>query len=74
MIIRRKIFYNNTKFKALLIIYKEVIQLKNIRGYYNKIVIDTDFPTIGAVYMAVSDKTHYFFYLLIVAHLTRTLS
>jgi hypothetical protein len=46
---------------VLLIICKEVIQLKNVRGYYSKVIIGTDFPTIRAVYMAVSNKTLYFF-------------
>ena len=45
----------------LLVIYKKVIQLKNVKGYYSKVIIGTDFPTIGAVYMAVSDKTLYLF-------------
>jgi hypothetical protein len=67
---KKEILYGNVKFKALLVIYKEVIQLKNIRGYYSKVIISTNFPTIRAVYMAVNDKMLYFFYLLIVACLT----
>jgi hypothetical protein len=58
---KKEILYGNIKFKALLVIYKEVIQLKNIRGYYNKVIIGTDFLTIGAVYIAVSNKTLYLF-------------
>jgi hypothetical protein len=58
---KEEILYSNTKFKALLVIYKEVIQLKNIRGYYSKVIIGTNFLTIGAVYMAVSDKILYLF-------------
>ena len=58
---KKEILYNNAKFKALLVIYKEVIQLKNIRGYYSKVIISTDFPTIGAVYIVVSNKTLNFF-------------
>jgi hypothetical protein len=58
---KEEILYSDAKFKALLVIYKEVIQLKNIRGYYSKVVISTDFLTIRAVYMAVSDKTLYLF-------------
>ena len=54
---KEEILYSNIKFKALLVIYKEVIQLKNIRGYYSKVIINTNFPTIRAVYMVVSDKT-----------------
>ena len=58
---KKEIFYNNIKFKALLVIYKEVIQLKNVRGYYSKVIISTNFLTIGAVYIAVSNKTLYLF-------------
>ena len=58
---KKEIFYSNIKFKVLLVIYKEVIQLKNVGGYYNKVIISTDFPTIGVVYMAVSNKTLYLF-------------
>ena len=58
---KEEILYSNIKFKVLLVIYKEVIQLKNVGGYYSKVIIGTDFPTIGAVYMAVSDKTFYLF-------------
>jgi hypothetical protein len=47
--------------KRFLVICKEVIQLKNIRGYYSKVIIGTNFLTIGAVYMAVSDKMLYLF-------------
>ena len=61
-------------FEVLLVIYKKVIQLKNVKGYYSKVIIGTDFLTIGAVYMAVSDKIFYFFYLLIAAYLIRTLN
>ena len=53
---KKEILYSNAKFKALLVIYKEVIQLKNIGGYYSKVIINTNFSTIGAVYMAVSNK------------------
>ena len=45
----------------LLVICKEIIQLKNIRGYYSKVIISTDFLTIKAVYMAVNNKILYFF-------------
>jgi len=58
---KKEILYGNTKFKALLAICKEVIQLKNIRGYYSKVVIGTNFPTIRAVYIVVSNKTLYLF-------------
>ena len=58
---KEKIFYNNAKFKVLLVIYKEVIQLKNIGGYYSKVIIGINFPTIKAVYMAVNNKILYFF-------------
>ena len=58
---KEEILYSNTKFKALLVIYKEVIQLKNVGGYYSKVIIDTNFPTIRAVYIVVSDKTLYLF-------------
>ena len=58
---KKEILYSNIKFKALLVIYKEVIQLKNVGGYYSKVIISTDFLTIRAVYMAVSDKILYFF-------------
>ena len=58
---KEEILYSNVKFKTLLVIYKEVIQLKNIRGYYSKVIISTDFPTIGAVYIAVSNKIFYLF-------------
>jgi hypothetical protein len=58
---KENFFCSNTKFKALLVIYKEVIQLKNIRGYYSKIIISTNFLIIRAVYMVVSDKTLYLF-------------
>ena len=54
---KEEILYSNVKFNALLVICEEVIWLKNVRGYYSKVVISTDFPIIGAVYMAVSDKT-----------------
>ena len=58
---KKEILYGNIKFKVLLIIYKEVIQLKNIRGYYSKVIISTDFLTIGAVYIVVNNKILYFF-------------
>jgi DNA-directed RNA polymerase delta subunit len=58
---KKEIFYSNIKFEALLVIYKEVIQSKNIGGYYSKVVIGTNFLTIGAVYIAVSDKILYLF-------------
>jgi hypothetical protein len=58
---KKEILYSNIKFKMLLVICKEVIQLKNIRGYYSKVIISTDFLTIGAVYIAVSDKMLYLF-------------
>ena len=58
---KEKFFYNNAKFKVLLVIYKEVIQLKNIGGYYSKVIIGINFPTIKAVYMAVNNKILYFF-------------
>ena len=58
---KEEILYNNVKFKALLVICEEVIWLKNIGGYYSKVVIGTDFPTIRAVYIAVSDKILYLF-------------
>ena len=58
---KKEILHSNTKFKALLVIYKEVIQLKNVRGYYSKVIISTNFLTIGAVYIAVSNKTLYLF-------------
>ena len=58
---KKEILYSDAKFEALLVIYKEVIRLKNIGGYYSKVIISTDFPTIGAVYMAVSNKTLYLF-------------
>ena len=53
---KKEILCGNTKFKALLVIYKEVIQLKNVGGYYSKIIINTNFLTIGAVYIAVNNK------------------
>jgi hypothetical protein len=46
---------------VLLVIYKKVIQLKNIGGYYSKVIISTDFLIIGAVYIAVNNKTLYLF-------------
>ena len=58
---KEDILYGNIKFKALLVIYKEVIRLKNVRGYYSKVIISTNFLTIRVVYMAVSDKTLYLF-------------
>ena len=58
---KKEIFCGNTKFKVLLVIYKEVIWLKNIRGYHSKVIIGTDFLTIGVVYIVVSDKTLYLF-------------
>ena len=58
---KEEILYGNVKFKALLAIYKEVIQLKNIGGYYSKVIIGTNFLTIRAVYIAVSNKILYFF-------------
>jgi hypothetical protein len=58
---KEEILRGNTKFEVLLVICKEVIQLKNIRGYYSKVIIGTDFLTIGAVYIAVSNKTLYLF-------------
>jgi len=58
---KEEILYSNIKFKALLVIYKEVIQSKNVGGYYSKVIIGTNFPTIGVVYMAVSNKTLYLF-------------
>ena len=58
---KKEIFYSDTKFKALLVIYKKVIQLKNVGGYYSKVIISTDFLIIGAVYIAVSDKILYLF-------------
>ena len=58
---KKEILYNNIKFKVLLVIYKEVIQLKNIRGYYSKVIINTNFPTIKAVYIVISNKTFYLF-------------
>ena len=58
---KKEIFYSNIKFKVLLVIYKEVIQLKNVGGYYSKVIISTNFPTIRAVYMAVNNKILYLF-------------
>ena len=58
---KEEILCGNTKFKVLLVIYKKVIQLKNIRGYYSKVIISTNFLTIGAVYIAVSNKILYLF-------------
>ena len=54
-------FCGNIKFKVLLVTYKEVIQLKNIKGYYSKVIISTNFPTIKVVYIAVNNKTLNFF-------------
>ena len=71
---KEEILYSNAKFEALLVIYKEVIQLKNIRGYYSKVIISTNFLTIRAVYIVISNKTLYFFYLLTAACLTKTLN
>ena len=51
---KEEILYGNAKSKALVVICKEVIQLKNIKGYYSKVVIGTDFPIIRAVYIVVS--------------------
>ena len=53
---KEEILYSDIKFKVLLVIYKEVIQSKNVRGYHSKVIIDTNFPTIRAVYIAVSNK------------------
>ena len=58
---KKEILYSNIKFEVLLVIYKEVIQLKNVGGYYSKVIINTDFPTIKAVYIAISNKTLYLF-------------
>jgi len=58
---KEEILYSNIKFKVLLVIYKEVIWLKNVRGYYNKVVIGINFLTIRVVYIAVSNKILYFF-------------
>ena len=58
---KKEIFYSNINFKALLVICKEIIQLKNIGGYYSKVIINTDFPTIRVVYIAVNNKILYFF-------------
>ena len=58
---KEEILRGNIKFKALLAIYKEVIRLKNVRGYYSKVIIGTNFLTIRAVYIAVSNKTLYLF-------------
>ena len=58
---KEEILYSNAKFKVLLVIYKEVIQLKNIKGYYSKVIISTNFPTIKVVYIAVNNKTLNFF-------------
>ena len=58
---KEEIFRGNAKFKALLVIYKEVIRLKNVGGYYSKVIISTNFLTIGAVYIVVSNKTLYLF-------------
>jgi hypothetical protein len=58
---KEEILRGDAKFEALLVICEEVIRSKNVGGYHSKVVIGTDFPTIGAVYMAVSDKTLYLF-------------
>ena len=58
---KEDILCGNIKFKVLLVIYKEVIRLKNIRGYYSKVIISTNFLTIRAVYIVVSGKTLYLF-------------
>ena len=58
---KEEILRGNAKFKALLVIYKEVIRSKNVGGYYSKVIISTDFLTIGAVYIVVSNKTLYLF-------------
>ena len=40
----------------LLAIYKEVIVVLYIKGYYSKIIISTNFLIIRAVYIAVNNK------------------
>ena len=57
---KKEILDGDAKFDVVLKICKQVESAPNIHGHHSKIVIGTDFPTIGAVYMAVSYKSLYF--------------
>ena len=49
------------KFKALLVIYKEVIVVLYIEGYCSKFIISINFLIIRALYIVVSGKILYIF-------------
>ena len=57
---QEEFLYSNTKFKALLVIYKEVIVTLYIKGYCSKFIISINFLIVRAVYIVVSSKILFF--------------